>query len=217
MRWARKNRITAAFTGLAVATLLFYYLIAAALSLTGGLKPSAFLPAVAGVPGFLATMAILIRPRRPVVSGSLLFLLLAVGLPWLGWALVGWPTGGAFRPADPTRRVSPDTFNIGFFVAAGVIPAALFGGISSLIARRQRCDMLSVFFGGALGAVATLTLCSCGSGLLVTSLGVGTPGASSPYLGLGALLLPPVIGGLLGFYSGVTLAVRLSRGRPGPR
>jgi hypothetical protein len=213
VRWARKFWITAALTILTVSLMLLVYLVAAALSVAQ--NTAAFFPIVAAwVPGFLATMAILVRPRRWVVCVSMLFVVVAFGLPWASWAMLGGASGGALLPA---AQQSPDAFTV-FAISAvvGVIAAGVFGGISRGVARWYRCEMLTVFFGGQIGASLATTCCCCVSWLLFAMYTTQAPlGQRSPYV-LSALGLAPSIGSLLGFCLGVFVVARFNSRRLKP-
>ena len=74
------------------------YTLGIVLSFNDSTTPYAFVPLVAGVPAFLAAMAILVRSRRWVMLASLLFLLVAVGGPCVSWMIWGWPPVGSLPP-----------------------------------------------------------------------------------------------------------------------
>jgi hypothetical protein len=153
-------------------------------------------------------MAILVRPRRRIVWGSVLFLVVALGMPCYWWAL-GWTLGGdsqAPRPREP-----PDASSVLLWLAAGVLSAGVFGGISRGIARWHRCDMLAVFFGGVIGAWAAWMLCGCGAFALVLLMHGGGP--EPPSGAFGAIQLGVIIGALLGFCLGASVVGQLSRSR----
>jgi hypothetical protein len=204
VRWARKSWITAILTVLAVSVLLLAYLVSAAFGVAHSSTGSLF--AVAWVPGFLAGMAILVRPRSWVAWCSLVFLVITLGLPWVAWAILASP--GAWTSLD---RVAVVLSTVG-----GVIPAGLLGGLSQGIARWYRCDMLSVFFGGIAGVVVTTACCSCGSVPLLMALSPQGPFVPGP-LGSLIALSGYLIGPPLGFCLGAVLTARLSSRRLAPR
>jgi len=230
VRWARNHWITAAVTVFAVAVLLVMYALGIALSFDNYTTPYIFLPLVAGVPGFLATMAIVVRTRRWSVLASLLFLVLAIGGPYVSWAIRGWPTVGSLPgppavaqrappvgslPAPPAvvQRARPDPDAVGLFLAAGIIPAGLFGGISRWLAHRYKSQLLSIFFGGLLGAAPTLVCCNCCSGVLALFWGGGFARQSPvmQYSQVGLQVVSVFIGTLLGFGLGATAVIQISR------
>jgi hypothetical protein len=208
VRWARKFWITAILTVVAVSLMLLVYLVGAAFGVAH--RSIEYLALTAWVPGSLATLAILVRPRRWVVCATGLFLVVALGLPWVAWAILGGPTGGDFRPAN---QASPSAFDVALSVVAGVIPAGVLGGVSRGIARRCRCDMLSVLFGGIVGAAATTVCCSCSSSVLFMIWTRQAPLGQAAVLATFAMMLVWILGSLLGFCSGALLVARISRRR----
>jgi hypothetical protein len=211
VRWARKSWVTAILSVLAVSILLLVYLAGAAFSVAHG-STNAF-PVVVWVPGFLAIMAILVRPRPWVVGFGVLFLVITLGLPWAAWAILARP-GPAVQPA---AGASSDALVVVLSAAAGVIPAGLLGGLSRGIARWFRCDMLSVFFGGVAGAVTTTTCCSCcGIGMITMTMSQQAP-LAHPALTSLIVLGGYLIGPTLGFCLGAVLTARLISRRLAPR
>jgi tRNA A-37 threonylcarbamoyl transferase component Bud32/DNA-directed RNA polymerase subunit RPC12/RpoP len=208
VRWARKSWITAILTVLMTMLIVLAYLVAAAFSVA--YKTTDVFPGVAWVPGFLATMALLVRPRRWVVYVSGLFLVVAFGLPGVAWAILEGPTRVALQPAAP-----PDSGarSVVLSAVAGVVAAGVLGGSSWGIARWRRCDMLSVFFGGVIGAVMTMVCCSCGT-FLLTAVSMRQAPLAGGNAFLPFLILATGVGPVLGFCSGALLAGSISPRRP---
>jgi hypothetical protein len=154
-RWAKMYPITAALTALTVfAMLLLIVLIVKGFILGKSPRgPFGASGVVSQMAGFLATMAVLIRPRRWVTRASLVVLLVAFGWPWV---VEGWLT----RPALPGSFLH--AFDVPIGLVLGIVWAGVLGGTSYRIARRYHNDVLTVFFGGVFGAVLTFFLCSCG-------------------------------------------------------
>jgi tRNA A-37 threonylcarbamoyl transferase component Bud32 len=212
VRWARKSRVTAILSVLAVSVLLLPYLASAAHSVALGSTgyfssvgwSTGYFPLVAWVPGFLAVMAILVRPRIWVACFSLLFLVITFGFPWIVWEIL--PRSGA--TGQPAARASFDVLELALSAAAGVIAAGLLGGLSRGIALWYRCDMLSVFFGGVAGAPTTTACCVSGSfplaALISQQFTPAQPGLWATF-GLTAFLIGP----WLGFCLGAALTARL--------
>jgi hypothetical protein len=211
MRWAQNHWITAGVTVLAVAVLFVLYALGILLSFNDYTTPRAFLPLVAGVPGFLATMAILVRTRLWIVLASVLFLLLALGGPYAGWLIWGWPPVGSLPPPPAVaQRARPDPDAVALFLVGGVLLAALFGGTSRLIAQRYKSQLLSVFFGGVAAALPIMLCCNCCSPVFFLIAGGGRP---SPVTDLWTTVIRAVsmfLGALVGFGLGATIVIQVS-------
>jgi hypothetical protein len=219
VRWAKKHPITAALTGLMVIGTLLLQLLYTAMSFSGpfgqgggfGMIGLAF---AAWLAGFLATMAILVRPRRWVVVGGMLFLLLTLGVPCM---VQGYRTG-ADRPEDFEALVQgvPDPLFVVLGLAVGVFLAAVYGGMSRWIARRHETDMLTVFFGGVLGAMGLTMFAGCLIQIPLMFLlgpnGINGEGAGM-FVILGTIYSLMFIGSLVGFWLGGTFVARFVQRR----
>jgi tRNA A-37 threonylcarbamoyl transferase component Bud32 len=149
VRWARKSRATAILTLLAGSAMLLVYVAMAAYDVAH--RSIENLNWVVWVPGFLAVMAIVVRPRIWVACFSLLFLVITFGVPWVAWEILA-KSGATVHHA----RANSDLLDrLAYTAVAGVISAGFFGVLSREIARWHRCDMLTVFFGGVAGAALT--------------------------------------------------------------
>jgi tRNA A-37 threonylcarbamoyl transferase component Bud32 len=220
-RWARKHPITATLTVLAVTGVLFWMaLMAVLLPLVKPVAKSVgevlfFSGYLAGVASFLATMAVLVRPRRRVAVGGVLLFLLVVSLPWL----VGLGLGGAGSPVpfERTEGILLNLLGIPLGLTAGLILAALFGGTSRWLARRHQSDMLTVFFGGGCGAVVMISLCNCGVVIPILLFGMlADRGVSGNWPGFEESVMVAqsaagIVGSLTGFWLGGTLVARFTR------
>jgi hypothetical protein len=214
VRWAKKHPITAALTGLMVIGTLLSQLLYTAMSFSGPFGPEGGLVMIglalaASIAGFLSTMTILVRPRRWVVVGVMLFLILTLGVP----CVVQGNRMDADWPEDFKERVQgvPGTLFVALGLAVGVFLGAVYGGMSRWIARRHESDMLTVFFGGVLGATCLMMLASCliqipfilfGGMNHVRAEGTGT------FVILGAAYLLMFISSLVGFWLGGTFVAR---------
>jgi len=160
VRWAKKRPITAVLTILLVIGTLLVQLLYTVMGLTGGIggaREMGFVGiAFAAWPaGFLGAMAILVYPRRWIVVGVVLFLITTIGLPSMAQQYL---TG-----AEPSRAIQgvPNAAFVALGLGVGVILGAVYGGMSRWIARRRKTDMLTVFFGGVLGATSLVMLTGC--------------------------------------------------------
>jgi serine/threonine protein kinase len=228
-RWAKKHPITAILTGLTVGGMLLWMALVAtvfalaAKSTQDVLSISGY---VAGFASFLATMAVLVRPRRRVAVGGVLLLLLATVWPWMVRVCLGW----AVPPGDfqGPRAAIPKVPDIPLGLAVGITLAGLFGGMSRRIARRHQSDMLTVFFGGGFGAFVMTFLCACGVMIpLMLFAMVAEGGGSHANAAAGnlrgfeeifkvAYFAALSTGSLIGFWSGSTLVARFTRHRLKP-
>jgi hypothetical protein len=227
-RWARKHPITALATVLTgIGLLLWTALVATVFPLRVGMK-SEFLIAssnVAGFAGFLATMAVLVRPHRWVAGGGVLLVLFAIAWPWMMQVCFGRT---APRPAFQEPEVTTlHVLGIPLGLAIGILLAGLFGGMSRWIARRHQSDLLTVFFGGGVGAFGMTFLCACGfmvplmlASALADRGGDHSPTGGKPPVSEETLrvaypvaLLPGIV---IGFWLGGTLVARFTRRHPKP-
>jgi hypothetical protein len=219
VRWAKKHPITAALTGLMVIGTLLVQLLYTAMSFSTPFGPRGGfgmigLALAAWLAGFLATMAIFVRPRRWVVVGAMLFLLLTLGVPCM---VQGYLTG-ADRPKDFKELAQgvPDTLFVALGLAVGIFLAATYGGMSRWIARRNETGVLTVFFGGVPGAGCLIWF----SGCLIVIPSVfffgqdyrGLDGVRRVVM-IGATYLIMFIGSLAGFWLGGTFVARLAQRR----
>ncbi len=223
VRWGRKRPITAALTILMVIGTLLIQLLYTAMGLTGGFGPQrrfddqlAFvgLAFAAWLAGFLATMAILVRPRRWVVLGVLLYLLLTLGLPCLAVS----NRTGAVRPGESEELVPgvPFILFVLLGLGVGIFLAATYGGLSRWLARRLQTDMLTFFFGGVLGAICLVSFSACLIQIpVMLFLGTSVPNANGvgAFLIIGAIYLVMFLVSLVGFWLGGTFVSRYVRRR----
>jgi hypothetical protein len=220
-RWARKHPITAALTALTVTgQLLWMALVAVMLPLVKPAPKSAgevlfFSGYLAGLASFLATMAVLVRPRRGVAVGGVLLFLLVVSLPWLVGLVLG--RAGPLVPFEGREGMLLNLLSIPLGLTAGLILAGLFGGTSRWLARRHQSDMLTVFFGGGCGAVVMIFLCNCGVVIPIMLFEMlADRGMSGSRHGLDQSLMvgqsaASLVGSLTGFWLGGTLVARFTR------
>jgi hypothetical protein len=220
MRWAKKHPITAALTGLLGIGLLLAQVLYAAMSFIPGFvfvndnsradKESSILGLAfaAWVAGFLATMAIRVRPRRRVVSGVSLYLLITLGLPY---AMHEYLTAG--------DRPGASHLFVVLGLGVGVLLAAVYGGMSHSIARRHQSDMLTAFFGGVPGAICLMVCFGCLSSVLAFLLFRGrdfgdvNDDGTSKVLILLPICLLMFIGSLVGFWWSGTFVARFVQHR----
>jgi tRNA A-37 threonylcarbamoyl transferase component Bud32 len=224
-RWMKKHPITAILTWLvAGGMLLWIALVATMFPLAAkSTRELQFVGAyVAGFAGFLATLAVLVRPRRWVAVGGVLLIVLFLAWPWIIRASFGWavPAGTLQAP----ELAVPDGLLIPMGLAIGTAIGGVFGGMSRQIARRNQADMLTVFIGGGVGAIVMMFAFACVYMipviffLEIRDRGGQVPGGRAvdpdnfmfPYF---AVLL---IGSLIGFWLGGTLVARYTRRRLRP-
>jgi tRNA A-37 threonylcarbamoyl transferase component Bud32 len=215
VRWARKHPITAVLAALtATGMLLWAIVFATTFSLMAkSAQQVAYVAALAmGYVAFLATMAVLVRPRRQVALGGVLVVLLVGGLPWVVRACLGRSTS---RDALAELDLGvPDILVLPLALAVGILLAGLLGGMSRWIARRHQGDVLTVFFGGGFGAVATMFTCSCCAmvpAMLATAFGKIRADSAESLSNIQFAIA--VCGGLFGFWLGGTLVARLTQRR----
>jgi hypothetical protein len=219
VRWAKKHPITAALAGLVGIGILLVQLLYTAMSFSGLFVPREggmiSLGFAAWPAGFLATMAILVRPRHWVVLGVTLILFLTLGVPCL---VQGYRTG-ADRPVvfEELELGVPGTLFVALGLAVGVFLAAVYGGMSRWIARRHETDMLTVFFGGVLGAMCLTMFAGCLIQIPVMyflgpkSDNNGDPAGMLVIVGATSLLM--FISNLVGFWLGGTFVARFLQRR----
>jgi tRNA A-37 threonylcarbamoyl transferase component Bud32 len=215
VRWAKKYPITAALTVLMVIGTLLLQLFYTAMSFTavpegpGGFGTTV-LAFAAWLAGFLATMAILVQPRRWVVLGVVLFLLVTLGLPCAAREYLQ----GAGRAGTVETLVEgvPNILFVALGLVGGVFAAGVFGGMSRWIAQRRQTDMLTVFFGGLLGATFLMMVTSCLIQLPLMLFG----GDETSWLYLGLTFLSVCIGSVVGFWLGGTFVASFTRRRLKP-
>jgi hypothetical protein len=123
----------------------------------------------------------------------MLFLLLTLGVP----CLVQRSHLHADRPEDFKEMVPgvPSILFVLLGLAVGVFLAAVYGGMSRWIARRHGTDLLTVFFGGVLGAVGLMMLSGCLaqiSLILVEGMNRGSEQGIGMFVIIGAVLLAHV-------------------------
>jgi hypothetical protein len=216
VRWARKHPVTAVLTVLTATGMLLWtvVLVTTFVVMSDG-STQAILSASAlatGQAGFLAAMAILVRPRRRLALGGLLLVLLVGGFPWGVRASLGRSSADhATEEPNPTIR---KVLIVPLALTVGVALAGLLGGMSRWLARRYQGDMLTVFFGGGFGAVAAMMLCACCAmiPLMITNMS-GRTSAVSMVSFLVAYQAITLIGGLFGFCAGGTLVARFTQRR----
>jgi hypothetical protein len=227
VRWARKRPITAALTLLMLSGTLLLQLLYTVMSFRGGFGAGGRfgtlgLAVAAWLAGFLATMAILVRPRRWVVFGVVLFLLLTIGLPCMAQeSLMGAGRPGVFKDLlqDTAIRGVPDTLFVAVGLGVGVFLAAVYGGMSRWIARRHETDMLTIFFGGVLGAWCLMMLSGCLiqiPWMLFFGPNNARPEGVGMFVMFGAAYLLTFIGTLVGFWLGGTFVARFVQRRLRP-
>jgi hypothetical protein len=211
VRWAKRHPITAVLTALMVIGTILLQLFYTALGFVPEFGPqeglgTIMLASAAWLGGFLATMAILVHPRRWVVSGAVLFLLVTLGLPCV--------LQENLKPSVHRNVVSsePGIPVLILGLGVGVLLAGLFGGTSRWIARRHETDMLSVFFGGVLGAMCPTACPWC---LFQSILYMLFEGPSIDRTAIGVVIGVMFIGSLVGFWLGGTFIARINRRRLG--
>jgi hypothetical protein len=214
-RWAKKHPVTAALTIVMVIATALIQLGYTAMSfcVVEKFRVGTFsLACAALLAGFVAVLAILVRPSRSVGLGVGMFLLVTLATPCLALAI--------FRAPDQPELLEklipgvPGVLFVALGLGIGVVLAGLFGGISRSIARRHHTDMLTVFFGGLLGAIVLTPLFGCVIVLpyvlvLISTHPAGNAVGYAPVVqavGIAA----QVIGCLIGFWLGGTLVARVS-------
>jgi tRNA A-37 threonylcarbamoyl transferase component Bud32 len=211
VRWAGKNWLTAIFTGLLTTPLLFVYLLAVVVSLTG--QSVGMVPVMAAVPGFFATMAVLIQPRREFSWRVGLIFAVALTVCWFGWANLQGPEHIFLQSSVPEGRSGDVLTDIVVPLLAGILPAALFGGTSRWIAKRYGADMLSVFFGGVGGAMITSMVCGCGILMVLTAPGMQIS-SKHAYVTQLLILVLAAVSLIAGFCVGGIFLARVTRRGP---
>ena len=142
-RWIKKHGQAARYTVLAVCVTLLLQVLSFAVMWFGNADPmtvSGLAGIANGTVAFLATIAILVRPRCYVAVASGLYVLIEVAAST--WYLVRLP------PRAPAAW-----FLALVGLAAGAALAIALGGFSRWLARRHASDVLTVFFAGMGGGV----------------------------------------------------------------
>jgi hypothetical protein len=219
VRWAKKHPITAALTILFTMVALFVQIFYTAASFGvpfGGAKgegPFIILAFAAWLAGFLSAMAILVHPRRWVILGAVSFLLIALGLPCVAQEYLN------ARPFKDNLSGVPGSLLVALGLVVGVFLAGVYGGMSRWISRRREIDMLSVFFGGVLGAICAWFFTGCLVAFPVMYVldrrGVDERGAGL-FLAIGAMYLCMFICSVVGFWLGGTFTARFIQRRLRP-
>jgi tRNA A-37 threonylcarbamoyl transferase component Bud32 len=220
-RWVKKHPITAILTGLALAGMLLWMaVVATAFALVAKSTQQTFLISgyVAVLASFLAAMAVIVRPCRRVAVGGVLLTLLAIAWPWmvrvgLGWSMSPGNLQGFEMPI-------PGVLHIPLGLAIGIAVAGVLGGMSRRIARRHQSDMLTVFFGGGLGAFVMTLVWACCVSFPIALLDILTERGRSHSIAAGnsrdvvevfMAVYPYML--LIGFWLGCTVVARLTRHR----
>jgi hypothetical protein len=220
VRWAKKHPITAAltilFTVVALLVQIFYTAGSFGVPFGGATGPGPFiiLGFAAWLAGFLSTMAILVHPRRWVVVGVVVFLLVTLGLPCVVQEYLN------ARPFKDDFPGVPGSLLVAPGLAVGVVFAGVYGGMSRWISRRREIDMLTIFFGGVLGAICAWFFIGCLVGFPVMYFldrrGVDERG-SALFLTIGAMYLFMFIFSVVGFWLGATFTARFIQRRLRPK
>jgi hypothetical protein len=100
--------------------------------------------------------------------------------------------------------------NVALGLVIGVFLAGVLGGISRWVARRHEADMLTIFFGGTLGAIGLLLLAWFFNQFILRTILIILGWPEGFYSTYAVLFISP----LVGLWWGMTLVARfIQRGR----
>jgi hypothetical protein len=142
-RWIKKHGNAARYTVLAFCVTVLLQVLSFAVMWFRQAEPitvSVLAGIANGTVAFLATMAILVRPRRYVAVACGLYVLIEVAAS--AWCLLRLPP-----------RATSTWFVALVGLAVGAALAIALGGFSRWLARRHASDVLTVFFAGMGGAM----------------------------------------------------------------